>query len=165
LRLTVRCLHHKQDPAAAAHAAQRVGGGAVPPSIRQEIEHEISSVLIQRDSALLSMLAGTREELPRLNAEIAALREDLRREFGALHAALATVQRSESELRLLIHEQRDTATVRQEVAALRQEVGELRQTLAATGGSSRPHGGSWWQRLLGGPPRRGRTAPDSTGRR
>jgi hypothetical protein len=132
-------------------------GGAVAPSIRQEIEHEITSVLIQRDSALLSMLAGTREELPRLNAELAGLREDLRREFAALHAALATIQRSESELRLLIHEQRDSAAVRLEMATLRQELGELRQMLAAPHHTDR-HAGPWWQRLFGGQPRRGRTA-------
>jgi hypothetical protein len=129
-------------------------GGTVAPTIRQEIEHEITSVLIQRDSALLSMLAGTRQELPRLTAEIAGLREDLRREFGSLHAALATIQRSESELRLLIHEQRDVAAIRLEMAALRQEVGELRLMLAA---SPRPvhHTAPWWRRLFGIPLRRG----------
>lgn len=135
-----------------------INGGAVAPSIRQVIDQEITSVLIQRDSALLSLLAGTREELPRLHAEIAGLREDLRREFAALHAALATIQRSESEMRLLIHEQRDTATVRQEVAALRQELGELRQMLAVSRENGRPRTAPWWQRLLNGPPRRGRTA-------
>jgi hypothetical protein len=132
-------------------------GGTVAPSIRQEIEHEISSVLIQRDSALLSMLAGTRQELPRLTAEIAGLREDLRREFGALHAAIATIQRSESELRLLIHEQRDAAAIRLELATLRQELSELRQMLAA---SPRPvhRAAPWWQRLFGSPSRHGHGA-------